>query len=312
MNQYVFGVDIGGTTVKIGLLTKDGYLIESWEIKTSKKNSGENILPDIAESINEKIRELSLIRENILGIGLGVPGPVNNDGLVYVAVNLGWKNVNVAEKLQIFTGFKVKVGNDANMAALGEMWKGAGTGCKNIIMVTLGTGVGGGIIVDGNVVNGAKGSAGEIGHFRVEDNEVDSCACGKKGCLEQYSSATGIVRLAHRELEKNKEESLLRDICNISAKDVIDAAKYGDGIAIKVMDSFGFYLGKALAGIACVTNPEKIIIGGGVAKAGSILINYVKEYFEQFVFDNCGNICFELAVLGNDAGMYGAASLLLN
>lgn len=309
MSQYLFGVDIGGTTVKIGLFSENTELLDSWEIPTAKDNQGSRILPDIADSIQEKLRVLSINRESIIGVGVGVPGPVDEEGNVHGAVNLGWNTVKVAEDMNRLLRVPVKVGNDANLAALGEMVKGAGQGCRNLVAVTLGTGVGGGIIVNGNLLIGANGAAGEIGHIPVEENEIELCGCKNRGCLEQYSSATGVVRLVKKKLYKTDKASVLREMKDISAKGVFDAAKAGDEIAVEVLGMFGCYLGKALASIACVTNPELIVIGGGVAKAGEMLIDYIRPYFIKYAFSKCSNVKFALAKLGNDAGIYGAAGL---
>lgn len=311
MSQYVFGVDIGGTTVKLGLFETDGNLLDKWEIPTRTANGGEAILPDVAESIKNKMQEKNIEKTAIAGVGVGVPGPVDADGVVHVAVNLGWGVFNVSETLSgLLDGIEVKAGNDANVAALGEMWKGGGQGYKNMVAVTLGTGVGGGIIINGEILSGANGAGGEIGHIHVEDVEDECCGCKNKGCLEQYASATGVVRLAKRKL-MGDEESILRD-GELSAKAVFDAVKAGDKVAIWVAQQFGYYLGKGLSAIAAVVNPEAFVIGGGVSKAGEILFEYIKPYYEKYVFHASRNVDFKLATLGNDAGIYGAAKMVLD
>lgn len=312
MKRFIVGVDLGGTTVKLGLFTKDGVLVESWEIPTVKTDSGNKILPDIARSIERKLKVKTIQKEEVLGVGVGVPGPVVNQSLVYGAVNLGWDVIDVAEILSNTLQLPIKVSNDANIAALGELWQGAGKGYKNVVAVTLGTGVGGGIIVNGTILEGSKGAAGEIGHIHVEDDEVESCTCNNKGCLEQYASATGIARLAQRRLLEDSKQSSLRGNKHISAKTVFDAVKEGDELAIEVANKFGSYLGKALAGIAAVVNPEMFIIGGGVSKAGPILLDFIEPNFFENVFCRCNNVTFTLATLGNDAGIYGAAGLFRN
>lgn len=311
MSQYVFGVDIGGTTVKMGLFETDGTLLDKWEIPTRTANGGEAILPDVAESIQKKMQEKSIQKTDVAGVGVGVPGPVDDEGVVHVAVNLGWGEFNVSETLAgLLDGMEVKAGNDANVAALGEMWKGGGQGYKSMVAVTLGTGVGGGIIINGEILSGAVGAGGEIGHIHVEDAEEDVCGCKNKGCLEQYASATGVVRLAKRKL-MGDEESVLRD-GELSAKAVFDAVKAGDKVAIWVAEQFGYYLGKGLAAIAAVVNPEAFVVGGGVSKAGEVLFEYVKPYYEKYVFHASRNVDFKLATLGNDAGIYGAAKMVLD
>ncbi len=311
MSKYAFGVDIGGTTVKMGLFDRDGCVLDKWEIPTVKDNDGAAILPDIAESIRAKMKEKGISEGDIAGIGVGAPGAVDDKGtLVGGAVNLGWGVFNIPKVLNAYLDVPVKATNDANAAAFGEMWQGGGKGYDNMVAVTLGTGVGGGIIVDGQIVAGAAGAGGEIGHIHIEDNETEPCGCKNKGCLEQYASATGIVRLAKRRLAKDDSASLLRDE-TITAKAVFDAVKAGDGVAIEIAEQFGEYLGKGLAAVAAVVNPEVFVIGGGVSKAGEILLTYIEPSFQKYVFSACRNVKFALATLGNDAGIYGAAGLIL-
>lgn len=313
MSKYVIGIDVGGTTVKSGLFDKEGNLLDKWEIATRIENGGENILPDVADSIRSKLEEKHIVREDVAGIGLGAPGPIDGEGTVYGTANLGWGTFSIRDTLTGLLDMKVKAGNDANVAALGEMWKGGGKGYKNLVLVTLGTGVGGGIIVNGGMLTGATGAGGEIGHIRVEGNETDVCGCGNKGCLEQYASATGVVRLARRMLKAVDEPSILRNrpMGNISAKAVFDAVKEGDGIAIRIAEQFGEYLGTGLGVIAGVVNPEIFVIGGGVSRAGDMLFDFIKPYFDKTVFFGCRDAKFALATLGNDAGIYGAAKLVL-
>lgn len=308
--KYVFGVDIGGTTVKLGFFDTEGNILEKWEIPTRKDLGGKYILPDIADSIADMLMNKGITKEEVAGVGVGVPGPVDADGVVFKAVNLGWDIFSVSNTLSDLVNLPVKAGNDANVAALGEMWKGGGQGHDDLVAVTLGTGVGGGIIVQGKLLAGATGAGGEIGHIHVEDNETDRCGCGKKGCLEQYGSATGIVRIANRVLAETDEASVLRD-GEITAKSVCDAAKAKDAVAIKVMEKFGEYLGRGLASIACVVNPEIFVIGGGVSKAGEMLFDYIRPNYEKYVFHGSKNTKFALATLGNDAGIVGAARLVL-
>lgn len=308
--RYCFGIDIGGTTVKMGLFHFDGTLVEKWEIETRKENHGENILPDVAASVQKKMEEQNLDKEDVLGIGVGIPAPVTEAGVVQATANLGWGYKEVKHELETLVGMTVKVGNDANVAALGEMWKGGGLGHKNMIMVTLGTGVGGGIISNGHMVVGGHGAGGEIGHICVNYDETEVCGCGNRGCLEQYASATGIVRLAKKCLAKNDDATVLRNE-EISAKTVFDAVKENDTVAIEIAKEFGKYLGFALANVAALTDPEVIVIGGGVSKAGRVLLDYITEAFKERVFFANEECQFELARLGNDAGIYGAAKLVI-
>lgn len=311
MKEFGFGVDIGGTSIKLGLFQTDGKLLEKWEIPTRKEDNGSNILPDVAEAIRAKQQERGIDSQDVQGVGVGVPGPMTPEGVVRMCVNLGWGTFNVEETLSELTGYPVKAGNDANVAALGEMWKGAGAGAKNIVMVTLGTGVGGGVIVDGRVVAGSTGAGGEIGHMHVNDGESQVCGCGKKGCLEQYASATGVVTLTKRALAASDQPSSLREIKEVTAKDTFDAAKAGDLLALSVVEQFGEILGKGLAGIACVVDPEVFVIGGGVSKAGTIILDVVKKYYIPNTFHSCRDAQFKLAELGNDAGIYGCVQMIL-
>ncbi|MCI2048922.1 MAG: ROK family glucokinase [Lachnospiraceae bacterium] len=310
MGNTIFGVDVGGTTVKIGMFDKDGNKLDVWEIPTRTGEGGINILPDIAASIQEKMTNQGLSREDVVGIGIGVPGPVDDTGTVHVAVNLGWGTFNISETMEGLTGIPTAAGNDANVAALGECWKGGGKGHKDMVLVTLGTGVGGGIIANGRLLTGATGAGGEIGHIHIDDNETDRCNCGNYGCFEESASATGVVRLAKRMLAATKEDSTLRGK-RLTARLVLDEAKNGDKVAVKIAEQYGYYLGKGLAVVASVTNPEMIVLGGGVSRAGGILIDMLKPSFIKYCFPGARDCKFALATLGNDAGMYGAARLVL-
>lgn len=310
MKKYGFGVDIGGTTCKIGLFDMSGELLEKWEIPTNTENSGSAILDDVAAAVLGKMEERGLENKDIQGIGLGVPGPVGKDGTVFRCVNLGWDVVNVEHALSEKTGLYVKAGNDANVAALGEMWQGGGAGHENVVMVTLGTGVGGGIIIDGKIVSGFHGAGGEIGHIKMRDNEEETCGCGGHGCLEQYASATGIVRMAKDKLCGESRATVLRDADPLSAKAIFDAAKEGDEVAKELVDELCGMLGKALANIAAVADPEVFVIGGGVSNAGDILIGGIRERYEACAFHACAKTEITRAKLGNDAGMYGCVRLL--
>lgn len=311
MKKYAFGVDIGGTTCKIGFFDTNGTLLDKWEIKTNTENNGESILSDVAKAVDNKLAQEAISKDDVQGIGIGVPGPVDSQGVVHRCVNLGWGVVNVAEELGNLTGLTIKVGNDANVAALGEMWQGGAKGSKDVIMVTLGTGVGGGIIVDGKIVGGAHGAGGEIGHAAVDHEEKEACNCGNCGCLEQYASATGIVRVAQRTLAATDEQTVLRKFTKLSAKNVLDAFKEGDKVACDVMAQVGEMLGGTLAMFACVTDPEAIVIGGGVSKAGQPLIDCIQKYYEKYAFTACKKTPIILATLGNDAGIYGSARMVI-
>lgn len=311
MGKYIFGVDIGGTTVKLGFFDREGTLLDKWEIPTRTEDDGCNILPDVADSISEKLKEKEVAIEDVAGIGVGAPGPIDGEGVVHRAVNLGWGVFSIKKTLEDILHLPVMAGNDANVAALGEMWKGGGRGSRDLIMVTLGTGVGGGIITDGRVLTGVCGAGGEIGHVHVEDAETESCNCGNYGCLEQYTSATGITRLANRKLAGCDKESVLRG-GEVSAKTVFDAVKQKDALAMEIAEEFGKYLGDGLAVIASVINPDTIVIGGGVSRAGEILMDYIRPHYEKNVFHGSREVKFALATLGNDAGIYGSAKLVLD
>lgn len=311
MGKMCFGVDLGGTTVKMGLFTDGGLLLQDWEIPTRKEEKGAYILDDIAASINEKIEKEALDTDDIIGVGIGVPGPVTPSGIVKGCVNIGWGDTPVEESLKDKTGFYVKAGNDANVAALGELWQGGGKGNQSLVMVTLGTGVGGGIVVDGKIIQGTHGAAGEIGHMSVVYDETETCNCGKVGCLEQVASATGIVKEARRFLAQDSAPSSLRDIKDFTAKDVFDEARKGDTVALKTVDRLGLYLGIALGHISCIIDPDVFIIGGGVSKAGDFLIDAIQKHYVEKAYPQCRKTPIKLATLGNSAGIYGAARLVI-
>ena len=310
--RYGFGVDIGGTTVKLAFFDETGALLDKWEIPTVTADGGKQILPDVAASILGYMNAHDVNRENIIGIGVGVPGPVDGTGIVNRCVNLGWGVFNIAEALSNLTGFSVKAGNDANVAALGEYWMGGGAGCRSMVMVTLGTGVGGGIVLDGKLLHGAHGSGGEIGHLVLRRNETEVCGCGKYGCAEQYCSATGVVRLARRHLAATEAASSLRDAQKMTAKDVFDAGKAGDPVALEILEDYYDHLGEFLADLCCVVDPEVVVLGGGVCKAGQVLLDGIRPYFKKHVFHAAAGARFEIAKLGNDAGAYGTFKLVLD
>ena len=279
--KFGFGVDLGGTTVKIAYLDETGNMLEKWEIPTVTADGGKQILPDIAASIRSFLEANNIADTAILGIGIGVPGPVNGKGVV--------------------TGFPVKAGNDANVAALGEFWKGGGQGCSNMIFVTLGTGVGGGIVINNQLLHGTHGAGAEIGHMVLNKHETDKCGCGKCGCVEQYCSATGIVRIAEK-----------HGMANVTCKDIFDAGKAGDATALEVLDVYYDCMGQFLGTLNSVIDAEAIVLGGGVSKAGQVLLDGVWPYFRKYVFHGASDVKFSLASLGNDAGAYGAFKLALD
>lgn len=309
MQQYIFGIDIGGTSVKCGLFTADGELLEKWEIPTQRENAGAKVPGDIADAIKKKCEEKKLLKEQVLGVGLGVPGPVREDGYVSHCPNLGWRDMNVNEVMSSLTGLPARAANDANVAALGEMWKGGGAGVKNMVLVTLGTGVGGGVIVEGKIVAGNGGAGGELGHMVMNPEETDMCGCGGYGHLEQYASATGIVRMAKKRLAADATETVLRN-GELSAKAIFDAAKGGDAVALELVDLLGKTLATALAHVSAVTDPQAFVIGGGVSKAGRILTDAISKHYNHGIMKALQDKEFRLATLGNDAGIYGCAKMI--
>ena len=310
--RYGFGIDLGGTTVKIAYFDETGNMLDKWEIPTVISDGGKQILPDIAASVRQYIHNHNIPVSDILGLGIGVPGPVSSKGVVNKCVNLGWGVFNIAEELSQLTGFPVKAGNDANVAALGEFWKGGGQGCENMVFVTLGTGVGGGIVVEGHLLHGAPGSGAEIGHLVLNRDETIPCNCGKRGCVEQYCSATGIVRMAKEAMEGVSELSRLHHANPLTCKDIFDAGKAGDALALQVLNQYYAYLGEFLANICCVVDPDAVVLGGGVSKAGQMLLDGTRPYFDKNVFHAASGARFALASLGNDAGAYGAFKLALD
>ena len=309
--KFGFGVDLGGTTVKIAYFDETGKMLEKWEIPTVTADGGKQILPDIAASIRGFMEANNIADTAILGIGIGVPGPVNGAGVVNKCVNLGWGVFNIAEELSALTGFPVKAGNDANVAALGEFWKGGGQGCNNMIFVTLGTGVGGGIVIGGQLLHGTHGAGAEIGHMVLNKYETAKCGCGKRGCVEQYCSATGIVRLAKDRLATPVVSSSLQE-SELTAKAIFDAGKEGDKLALEILDTYYDYMGEFLGTLCSVINPEAVVLGGGVSKAGSMLLTGIAPYFHKYVFHGASEVKFSLASLGNDAGAYGAFKLAVD
>ena len=314
MKEYAFGIDLGGTTAKIGLFTTSGALLEKWEVATDTSNAGEHILENLAAAVLGKMKEQSIQPEQVEGVGIGVPGPVLDSSIVpIVCANLGgWGERNVSAQLSgLLDGLKVLVGNDANVAALGEIWMGAAKGAKNAVMVTLGTGVGGGVVVNGKVIDGVHGAGGEIGHITVNRHETAVSGCGKRGCLEQYSSATGVVRCMKKLLDENPDTPCVLRGTEFAAKDVFDAARNGDALAAREVDEMSDTLGMALANIASTVDPEAFLVGGGVARAGDVLFAPLNKHFQEYAFKSCRETPIKQASLGNDAGIYGAVRLIV-
>ena len=309
--KYGFGVDLGGTAIKFAFFDESGKLLEKWSLPTCTENNGTKILPDIADAVLNYLQQRSLSKEDILGIGIGVPGPVLPDGTVNRCINLGWGKVNVEKELSALTGLPVKAGNDASVAALGEYYYGGGKDCRSMVLVTLGTGVGGGIVIDGKILGGAHGAGGEIGHIILEPKETVPCSCGNRGCAEQYCSATGIVRMAKKALAATDAPSCLRDNPDFSCKDVFDAAAAGDALAQQTLEQVYAYMGQFLASVCSTIDPEMVVFGGGVSHAGQVLLDGIQRYFALYIFHAATPIQFVLAQLGNDAGIYGAFRQLL-
>lgn len=313
MGKKCIGIDVGGTSVKLGIFDVSGELLKKWEIPTRKEENGKYILDDVAASILKTLEEDGISLDDVVGAGIDVPGPVKKDGYVEVCVNLGWRDVYPAKELSSrLHGIPAECGNDANAAALGEMWKGGGEGYSDIVMITLGTGVGGGVIINQKIHAGRHGLGGEIGHIHVRAEEQEYCNCGGRGCLEQVASATGIAREARRKMAADDRPSVLREAGDaVTAKDVLDAAKAGDALAMDVVETSCHYLGIALAQAALIVDPDIFVIGGGVSKAGQFLVDIIKKHYEEHMTISADCPLIGLATLGNDAGIYGAARMVL-
>lgn len=317
-DKKVIGIDLGGTTAKFGIINSEGEIQTKWSIQTDIRDGGSHIVTDIIESINSKLESFKMDADDFIGIGMGSPGTVNREaGTVIGAFNLNWKTLqDLKGPIEAKTGIPFHIDNDANVAALGEQWAGAGNNEPNVAFITLGTGVGGGLISDGNLLHGAIDAAGEIGHVTVEPGGY-SCTCGKDGCLEQYASATGVVRIARDMAEKYAGESKLKyeidDGQSVDSKRIFDLAKAGDDLAVRVVDRFVHYLALALGNVGNLLNPSTIVLGGGVSKAGEFLVEKVNKEIKPFLFETIREVTkVKIAELGNDAGIIGAASLVLN
>lgn len=310
-NQTVaFGVDIGGTSVKMGLFSMEKGLLEKWLIPSRSDGDSAAMLAEIADSILGKIAEKGLAPSAIRGVGVGAPGPVDAQGVVHVCVNLGWGRVALKSDLEALCGLPVHAENDANVAALGELWQGAAKSCKSMVLLTLGTGVGGAIVLDGRLMKGAHGCAGEVGHICVCSNETMPCSCGRRGCLEQYASASGLVRLAQKVISSGVETTLTGK--ELTAEAIFLAAQSGDAAAHMAIDQMAKFLGSALADIAAVCDPQVIVIGGGVSQAGEPMRAAVERYYRSMAFGDMASTPIKIAALLNDSGIWGAAGLLLN
>ena len=314
MESMILGIDVGGTSIKIGFVSENGDVFDKWEIPTNTNENGKHIVHDIWTSIEKKLKQHQMKKSILLGIGVGAPGFIDaKTGVVYRAVNIGWQDFELASQFKELSGLPVYIANDANVAVLGENWKGAGNQANNLIAVTLGTGVGGGIIANGSVLDGENGTAGEIGHITVDPNGY-LCNCGRKGCLETITSATGIVRQAMDLIDENPTSDLAvyyGEAGSISAKDVFDLASKGDSLCDQVIDHTANVLGLVIANTATIINPSKVLIGGGVSQAGDQLILRIEKYFKEYALERISDICeVKVAELGNDAGMIGAAYLV--
>lgn len=308
-------MDLGGTGTKMAILNLEGEIVHKWDIPTDTSENGKNVVPNLAKSFHEKLEEWKLSKDDFLGVGMGAPGPVVDGGIISRAVNVGWENYPLKNELEEHLGFPAFIDNDANCAAQGEMWKGAGMGYHDLIFITLGTGVGGGIIANGNIVNGTNGAGGEIGHMTVQLDNGYPCNCGKQGCLESVASATGIVRLAMDHLKGNSPSERLKEIYekngSVTSKDVFDLAKEGDEGALAIAERMAFYLGYAIGAMSTALNPKAVILGGGVSKAGETLVKLVDKYYRKFAFPPAvDDTTILLATLGNDAGVIGAGYLV--
>lgn len=313
MSSYAIGVDIGGTSVKLGLFSADGTLLEKWEIPTNTSDHGEHILPDITHSVRQILAAKGIRFDQVSGIGMGVPGPVDEAGVVRKCVNLGWGVFNIKERMaQLLPEIpNVAAGNDANVATLGELWQGGGKGYDSAVMFTLGTGVGGGVVLNAAIVPGTNGAAGEVGHITVEPMETEPCGCGKHGCLEQYASANGIVRLAKRMLTQCDTPSRLRDLERITSKDICDLAREGEEMSAVILDRCAGYLGLAMSYVSCTVDPQIFLVGGGMSRAGSVLIDAISMHYRKYAFHASIDTPIAEAKLGNDAGIFGCAAMIL-
>lgn len=312
--DYYVGIDLGGTNTKIGLLNIEGDILKSSIIKTLSSEGVDKTMERIWIVIQELAKEADISIKNIKGIGLGIPGPVEEQSVVAFFANFPWgTNVNIKKKLEKITGIETKLDNDANIIALGEAKYGAAKGSKSSVTVALGTGIGGGIYVNGMLISGFKGAGGEVGHMKiVKDGRL--CGCGQKGCFEAYASATGLIREAVSRLTVNKQNLLYTmiegNITGLEAKDIFDAAKEGDIFSLDLVDYEAEYLAMGIANILNIINPETIVLGGGVALAGDILLEPLRKKLEKYALPvTLEGLKIVQGVLGNEAGIKGAVGL---
>lgn len=311
-NIYI-GVDLGGTAIKVGICSEEGKLLQTYEGPTEADKGAETLIDNIERYVRHIVEQSQFDWEQVKGIGAGVAGFTNvREGIILLAPNVGLRDFHIRKILEDRLGKPIMIDNDANVAALGEAWGGAGAGIDNCVCYTLGTGVGGGIIINGKIYQGFSGLAGELGHISVvPDLEAIQCGCGKMGCLETVSSATGIIRMGKDAVARGERTSLSL-VEQITAKDVFDAAKAGDEVSIRIVNRAAYYIGKSLAAVALVLNPELVIIGGGVSKAGDILFDEIRSVFAELTPEPTqAGLRIVPAVLGNDAGIVGAAGLFL-
>ncbi|CAM4143386.1 ROK family glucokinase [Lacicoccus alkaliphilus] len=311
----ILAVDIGGTTCKLGIFDLSLKQIAKWQIPTETGREGRDILPAVHAAFKNKTGELGLEPLDFTGVGIGVPGPVEfESGTVNGAINLNWHtHKNVKEEFESLSGRPVIVDNDANLATLGEQAFGAGRGCKDVVMFTLGTGVGGGIITDHHLVHGANGSAGEIGHIKVAVEEGFICNCGGAGCLETVASTLGLKNMARKYHSEFKDSPLRQYIENdtLNALTVFKNAEKEDPLSLFLVERMAFYLGIGISNVTVMTNPSHILLGGGLSQAGETLRGRVQTYFEEYAFPPAAEgVEIFLAELGNDAGIYGAAKIV--
>lgn len=308
--RYGFGVDIFGTETKIGFFDETGKLLKKWKIPTPMSGSGNQILPSIAEEIEGFLARSRIFDDDVIGIGVGIPGPVSNTGMVNKCVNFGWGIFNINRALSGLTGFKVASGNIANLSALGECWKGSGS--RNMVFIAMNTGLGGAVVCDGNVVHGAHGGGGELGHIVINKAEREACTCGRYGCVEQYCSPSGIIRVANRYLDSSRVPSVLRKRSLTDYQQVVAAAAGGDKAAQAIMEQVYDYLGHFLSAVCCVTNPDTIVLGGSFGNLGPAVLDGVSASFNRYIFHANQNVRFQFARLGTDACIYGAFKALLD
>ncbi|HGD0587804.1 TPA: ROK family glucokinase [Streptococcus agalactiae] len=316
MSKKLLGIDLGGTTIKFGILTLEGEVQEKWAIETNTLENGRHIVSDIVESLKHRLSLYGLTKDDFLGIGMGSPGAVDRTSkTVTGAFNLNWADTQeVGSVIEKEVGIPFFIDNDANVAALGERWVGAGANNPDVVFVTLGTGVGGGVIADANLIHGVAGAGGEIGHMIVDPENGFTCTCGNKGCLETVASATGVVRVARQLAEQYEGSSAIKAAIDngdtVTSKDIFIAAEDGDKFANSVVERVSRYLGLAAANISNILNPDSVVIGGGVSAAGEFLRSRVEKYFVTFAFPQVKKSTkIKIAELGNDAGIIGAASL---